>query len=70
MILNQVAEWRLLDLEFEFDGDGDGDGVTITLEDLACGDPPVTLIGNRQQRWVPLITTSQPSGVASELAFP
>jgi len=48
MILDQVAEWRLLDLEFEFDGDGDG--VTITLEDLQCGDPPVTLIGNRQQR--------------------
>ena len=45
MILDQVAEWRLLDLEFEFDGDGDG--VTITLEDLACGDPPVTLTGSR-----------------------
>jgi CubicO group peptidase (beta-lactamase class C family) len=45
LILDQLAEWRLLDLEFEFDGDD----VTITLQDLACGDPPVTLTGHPQQ---------------------
>ncbi len=45
MILDQVAEWRLLDLEFEFEGDG----VTITLQDLACGDPPLTLTGTQQR---------------------
>jgi hypothetical protein len=45
VILDQVAEWRLIDMEFEFEGDG----VTITLQDLACGDPPVTLTGTSQQ---------------------
>jgi len=45
VILDQVAEWRLVDMEFEFEGDG----VTIILQDLACGDPPVTLTGNPQQ---------------------
>jgi len=45
MILDQVAEWRLVELEFEFAGDD----ITITLQDIACGEAPVTLTGHARQ---------------------
>jgi hypothetical protein len=44
MLLDQVPLFRYLDLEFLFEGSS----VTITLEDIACGDPPLTMTGHAQ----------------------
>jgi CubicO group peptidase (beta-lactamase class C family) len=46
MLYDQVAQWRLLDLEFLFEGSD----VTITLQDIACDDQPLTLTGHSQQQ--------------------
>jgi CubicO group peptidase (beta-lactamase class C family) len=43
MLFDQVPFYRYFDVEFLFDNDD----VTITLEDMACGDPPLTMTGRR-----------------------
>jgi hypothetical protein len=45
MLFDQVALWRLLDLEFRFEGSD----VTITLQDIACNDEPLTVTGHSQR---------------------
>ena len=44
MLLDQPSLRRYYDAELQFEGDS----VTITLVDLACGEPPVILTGHRQ----------------------
>jgi CubicO group peptidase (beta-lactamase class C family) len=45
VLFDQVARWQFLDMEFEFDGDS----VTLTIQDISCEDPPLTLTGHSQQ---------------------
>ena len=45
VLFDQVARWEFLDMEFEFDGDS----VTLTIQDISCEDPPLTLTGHSQQ---------------------